>query len=533
MKQFSNNVIFFRVFRVFRGSKMTFYTKLAFQNIIRHPIRSLITIVGIALGVAVILAVSMLNDTTRDAIERTIEALGSGNTDIWVEEFGENSSSIGSRLEGFSEDIITDISAHSAVLSIHPSLKLYVMGVSDQQQDPLEFYLCGIRFSDDRIVRDHILSTGNYPDNPQYILIGQELAGMFRVSIGSPLTIQTPKGPLMLTVAGLLTPDKGSGLWRNNRVVFADLAVVQEFFHYDNIVTSLNIVLKSNTNALGVAEEIKEFFPEQVKVMTDPLMVATKGDDSGQLRIMLLLYSFVSIVIAMFIIYNTLSSTVEESRKEIGMLRLVGMTSQQMIRFFLRQALMYAIIGSCMGIAFGTMLGWGMITLLRRVFTYQAFSLIFPSPGSFLTAIGIGIIVTMIVALFPAIKTANIPPLVVFRERETEQETTHRLTGRTLTGFALIVVPLLLGMLPVSGTLSAIIHLTIPIVLFIGLIMTLGYLLPFILKMLSWCFAKIFGVPGMLAAKSLQLRLKRTVVTMSAIMVTATISIGMLGSVVI
>lgn len=511
---------------------MNFYTKLALQNIIRHPIRSLITIVGIALGVAVILAVSMLNDTTRDAMERTIEELGSGKTDIWVEEFGELTTSIGSRREGFSEDIMHTVSTHPSVLSVHPSLKLYTMGTTDHMQEPVEFYLYGVRLADDRTVRNHSLSTGSYPDNPQHILIGQKLAEAFKISPGSRLTIQSPKGPCVLEVAGMLKPDEGSGLLQNNKIVFADLSVVQKFFHYGNRITALNIVLKSGARPLDVAEEFKGYFPESVKVMTDPLMVASKGDESAQLRIPLLIYSFISIFIAMFIIYNTLFSTVEESRKEIGMLRLVGMTPKQVILLFLRQALIYAVVGSCVGLGFGIVLGWGMINLLKRVFTYQAFFLILPSLGSLFTATGTGIIVTMFVALFPAIKTAKIPPLVVFRERGTEQEVTHQVTLRTIIGFILIAVVLVLGILSVPGRLFAIIRMTAPLVLFIGLLMTFSYSLPFFLKVMSWCLTKVFGVPGMLAVRSLRLRLRRTVVTIGAIVIVATIAIGALGIVV-
>lgn len=510
---------------------MNLYTTLAFQNIVRHPIRSLITTMGIALGVAVILAVSMLNDTTRHLMERTVEDLGSGTTDIWVEEFGENTSSIGSRVEGFSEDILPAINAHPAVVSSHPSLKLYVMGASAQHPEPLEFYLCGVRFFDDGAVRNHVLSDGTYPSNPDHILIGEELANALSASVGSTVVFHTPKGPLTLIIAGLLSSNAGSGLWRNNRVVFVDLAVVQDFFRYDGVITSLNIVLRSKAHVEEVAAEIASILPEQVKVLTDPLMVATKDDNTGQLRIMLLLYSFVSIVIAMFIIYNTLSSTVEESRKEIGMLRLVGMTTQQMILLFLHQALMYAVLGSCLGLGLGVMMGWGMIALLKQIFVYQAFILVFPSLSSFLIAFGIGMAVTLIVALLPACKTAYVSPLIVCHGRETSSETSHWPFGPTAFGALILVVALVLGLLPVSGKMSAILHLTLPLLLFIGLFLILGAVLPSFLAIFSWGFGKVFGVSGLLAAKSLRLRIKRTIVTIGAIVVTATIAIGMLGSV--
>lgn len=511
---------------------MNFYTKLALKNTIRHPIRSLITIFGISLGVAIILAVAMLNDTTRHSIEHTIEALGSGKTDIWVEEFGEKTASIGTRQEGFPEAIIQTVSAHPAVLSVHPALKIYATGGSNPPETYIGFYLYGVRFIDDRTVRSYILSEGHYPENSRQILIGQRLAEEFTISVGSPLILQSPKGQLSLEVCGLLKSDKGIGVSHNNRIGFAALNVIQDFFNYNNRITSLNIVLTSDANPLGIADELRGLFPEKVRVMTDPLMVASKGDESGQLRTVLRIYSGISMIIAMFIIYNTLTSIVEERRREIGMLRLIGMTSRQVIVLFLRQALIYGLLGSATGVGCGIILGWGMITLLQRLIAYQSFPLILPSYVSLFTAIGTGILVTIVVALFPAMKTANIPPLVVFRERETEREQEHRVTLRTIIGIVLIAMALVVGNLSISGKLFAIIRLTMLIVLFLGLIMTFSYIFPWLLHVFSVGFAKIVGVPGMLAVKNLRLRLKRTITTVSAIVVVAAVSIGTLGVVI-
>jgi putative ABC transport system permease protein len=509
---------------------MNIFTQLAIQHTVRRPLRSLITVLGISLGVAIILAVSMLNDTARDSIERTIEELGSGKTDIWIEETDEITASTGTRREGFTEEIMQKISTNPSVVSVHPSLKIYSMGISDRIQEPLEFYLCGVRFTDDYKIRSHILSTGGYPNNPQQIMVGQELARAFEISTGSRLTIESPKGPLALSVSGLLKSDEGSGLLHNNKIVFADLSVAQEFFNYKNRITSLNIVLKPDTDSLDFLAQIENFLPENAKAITDPLMVASKEDESAQLRITLLIYSFISIFIAMFIIYNTLASTVEESRKEIGMLRLVGMTTNQVTLLILRQALIYSVIGSCLGIGFGIFLGWGMVNLLKHLFAYQSFFLIPPSSGSIFIAVGIGIIITMLVSLFPAIKTAKIPPLVVFREREAEKETAHRFTVRNAIGFFFIVAVLVLGNLSIPGEF-AIIRLSALVFLFIGLLMTLNFILPSLLKTASFFFAKIFGVSGMLAAKSLRLRLKRTVTTIGAITIATAVSFGTLGMV--
>lgn len=511
---------------------MTMYMKLALHNLTRHPVRAVITITGIALGVAVILGVAMLNDTARQSLQRTVAEFGSGQTDIWIEEQSENTSSVGTRLEGFAETIMDTIAIQPSVQSVHPTLKLYVQAHAPDSQASVACYLYGIRLPDDRIVRNYVLAAGIYPETARQIMIGQTLAQRLKRAPGSLLIIPSPQGVLTLEVVGVLSSDEGAGALHNGNLIFADLPVVQAAFNYPHKITAVNIVLTAGAKPLAVARQIAPLFPPQIGIFTDPLMLATKGDESLPLRIVLRIFSFLSIVMALFIIYNTLSSTVEERRKEIGMLRLVGMTSRQMILLFWRQALLYAVCGVSAGIGLGVVIGWGMITLLQRVFAYQAFALVRPSWSSVLVAAGTGFMGTMAMALFPAIKTAHIPPLVVFREQDLPSNAISRVTAQTLFGVGMILISLLLGVLPETGKLWAMVRMIAPIFLCTGMLLTFRWLLPIILDCMSRGFARLFGVPGMLAVRSLSLRLRRTIVTLGALLATAAIAIAVLGAVV-
>jgi len=509
--------------------------KLAFQNVFRHPARTVLTVGGIGLGVAVILAVSMLNSTSRKSMERMIEELGSGSTDIWIEEASENTTTVGTRYEGFAESIVEDLEEYAEVLSVHPSLRIYAMIRSIDRPETHETFLYGVRLADDSVVRSHGLSEGHFPETPDQIVIGAALADALVLSTGSSLMLQSPLGARTLTVSGLLEPGSGSGTLHNNQVAFADLAVVQEHYKYPNKITAANIVLEPSADIQGTAEIVESLVPGNVEVMTDPLKVATKGGDApgdggGILNI---LYTGIALCIAMFIIYNTLVSTIEEQRREIGMLRLIGMTGRQVAWLFLLQALIYAVVGSTVGVGFGIALGWGMVSMLQGMFPFHTFDLVMPAQQDFVQALLTGILVTMVVALFPSARTARLSPMEAFRGEEKPKSKARRFRIGSLIGAILVCGTLVVSFLDIPGPEFAPIRFLLVFPLCMGLLLLLNLIVPASLRLISWVFGKVFGVPGILAARSLHQRMKRTVVTIGAIVVATALATSIMSNVVV
>jgi putative ABC transport system permease protein len=508
--------------------------KLAFQNVLRHPARTVLTVGGIGLGVAVILAVSMLNSTSRRSMERMIEELGSGATDIWIEEASENTTTVGTRYEGFAESLVDELEGLAAVQSVHPSLRLYAMMRSAGRPEPHEAFLYGIRLTDDAVVRSHVLSEGHLPEAPDQVVVGAGLADALGLSTGSRLMLQSPLGTRTLTVSGLLDPLSGSGTLHHGRVAFADLAVVQEHYGYPGKITAANIVLESGADLAETAERVERRVPPNVEVMTDPLTVSTKGGDASRGGgILNSLYTGIALCIAMFIIYNTLVSTIEEQRREIGLLRLVGMTGGQVARLFLLQALIYGVIGSAAGAGLGIALGWGMVSMLQRAFPFHTFDLVMPSPQDVIQALVTGILVTLVVALFPSARTSRLSPMQAFRPEEESASRARRFTVGSAIGIVLLCGTVVVSLLDIPGPGFASMRFLLVVPLCVGLLLLLRVIVPAGLRLMSWIFGTVFGVPGMLAARSLHQRMKRTVATIGAIVVATALATAIMSNVVV
>lgn len=506
---------------------MNYLFSLALKNIKRHPVQSLLTILGIALSVAIILAVFMANGTMKKSLQTTMEKLGTGKTDIWIQELTEEMSTIGSKQEGFEDSLFDTLLNNKNILSVHPSVKTYT--TTSYAETETFFYLYGVQFANDQTVRNHVLSKGHYPDNDEQILIGENLAKILNLKVGSEFSIPTPKGRASFIVSGLLSSTDGAGTLNNNAVVFADLYKVQASFGYENKVTSIDIVLNPDVESTDVIHQIEPLLPINANAYTNPVMDAS-SNSSDKLMMMAFVFAFISIFIAIFVIYNTLSSSVEQSRKELGLLRLLGMTNKQVKNYFFIQSLIYSVIGSIVGTLLGIILGTVLLYMVNIIYKFQTFFIEMPSVTSILISAGVGIITTVIVGLFPAIKASKTSPMSVFRNYETEVTNKKLSRTKNIVAIALIIVGIYISYFPATTKLFVYLRFAGPALMFVGICNLLDFILPPILNGFTKIFSFFFGLPGLLAIQSLQLRLKRTVITIGSITVAVSIFIGLFGS---
>lgn len=505
--------------------------RLAVKNIRRNIMQSLLTVLGISLSVSIILAVAMMSTTMQSSVQRNIESLGTGKTGIWVEERSEDVASIGTKQEGFEESLSDEIMKNANILSSHPSVKLFTTITSETVSAPKDINLYGIRLSDDTTVRNHVITNGAFPANQNEILVGEELAKIMQVDAGSIIFIQSPKGNIALKVSGVLSSAEGTGTLNNNLVAFADLKLVQNNFDYSQKITSLNLVLKPGAKASNVLEQISVVLSGNVQAFTDPIADAANTDSTATLRLFAFIFALISVFIAVFLIYNTLSSSVEQSRREIGLLRLIGMTNRQIIFYFLDQSLIYAVIGSIIGVGLGMIIGFGLLFLMNGMLSNQSFFYELPNLPTVMMSAGVGVFVTILAGITPAIKASKTSPLEVFKNNNNIYDKGFRFSVKNALGLLFLIVGIVLSIVSYESKVFAYIRISSPVLMFVGLCLLLDFILHPLLNLFSIPFSKLFGLPGKLAIQSLQLHLRRTAVTIGASVIAIGIFIGLMGMV--
>ncbi len=163
------------------------------------------------------------------------------------------------------------------------------------------------------------------------------------------------------------------------------------------------------------------------------------------LRTFLLVFAYVSLVVGAFIIFNTFSITVAQRTREFGLLRTLGGSRSQIMRAVVYEGFLLGTVGAVLGL-FG---GLALAPALDQLF--KSFGADLPDSGTVLetrtivvSLLAVGIGVTVLAGLAPAIRATRVPPLAAMREGigipPRPLPTKRQLIARFLIGIVVVLV---------------------------------------------------------------------------------------------
>ena len=231
-------------------------------------------------------------------------------------------------------------------------------------------------------------------------------------------------------------------------------------------------------------------------------------------NILLLVFAGIALFVSIFIIYNTFSIIVAQRQRETALLRAVGASRRQVIGSLMAEAIVIGIVASLIGFAAGI----GVSALLKALLA--AFGIDIPAggvvvlPRTLIVALIVGVFVTLISAILPAIRASRTPPVAAMRDVALDSSGTSK--SRLLWGIVLVVIGIALTAFGLTGELPA---LGVGVALiFIG-VFVLGPLVarPFA-RVIGAPLPRIKGISGRLAQENAMRNPKRTARTAAALM---------------
>lgn len=160
------------------------------------------------------------------------------------------------------------------------------------------------------------------------------------------------------------------------------------------------------------------------------------ASELGFVTSFLMVFAGVALFVGAFIIANTFSMTVRQRLAEFALLRAVGAAPAQVFWSIVVQAAVIGLLGSALGVLFG----FGLVTVLKAVFDQMGMPLsgaIPMSVGSVLTAVTVGVVVSVLSSLLPARRAAKVPPVEAMRDQAVTAD--RRSVVRTVAGAVLTV----------------------------------------------------------------------------------------------
>ena len=157
----------------------------------------------------------------------------------------------------------------------------------------------------------------------------------------------------------------------------------------------------------------------------------------------LLAMSLLALLVGAFLIYNTVTLSVIQRRQTFGQLRAIGLQRHELFRSILSETLAFAVIGTLAGIIIGYMLGSVLLTLVTRTINDLYFTLDVRQVGysgfTILKAALIGLGVSLLAALAPAIEASNSPPGTVIRRTSVERRISNIVPVIFVAGIVLVL----------------------------------------------------------------------------------------------
>ena len=194
----------------------------------------------------------------------------------------------------------------------------------------------------------------------------QRLADTDGLAVGSTLTILGAGEPAQYRIVGIVAGD-GPPDVVDGRTVFVPLDTAQSIFD-ETGVTRVDVGLEPDADVAAVTAAL------EAGLLVEPYVVSSPEDLADSLRASTADFQATTAMIAAialftgaFLIFNTLSMTVIERFREVGLLRAAGATRVQVRTFILTQALVVGFAGSAIGIVFGALLATAMVAYLRTI----------------------------------------------------------------------------------------------------------------------------------------------------------------------
>ena len=200
--------------------------------------------------------------------------------------------------------------------------------------------------------------------------------------------------------------------------VYIPLSQSESFFGTDQC-NMIIVQLKSSDNATvtDVSKAITNYFGGQVSVISSTAVLSLLSTVFGTIQLFLGGIAAISLLVAGIAIMNIMIVSLIERTREIGILKALGIKSRTVLTIFLSESVIIGVIGALVGIA----LGWILANIVAKLLASGAFGgngfVVTPllTPEVFLGALGFGIGVSVIFALYPAWRASKLKPVEALR----------------------------------------------------------------------------------------------------------------------
>jgi putative ABC transport system permease protein len=489
--------------------RLKLFYRLMVRPLFQEPVRIGLTVLAVALGVAVVLAIDLAGSAAAGSFHSSMETLG-GNQELEIVASG-----------GVPESVIATLATRPYPIRISPRIEDFAIIAETKQTVPL----IGLDLiSEGSQILSDASSHGKIEEHNNASLSAEKhwrdtnsawLSSNLHKHPGDSLELILNDKGFSAIVRGVI-PDPGTG----SDAILMDIAAAQRALNRFGRVDRILIKLPGNSSPDEWQTRLQGALPPGVEVRPRGTGTTENRKMLSAFRWNLRLLSCIALVVGAFLIYNTISVSVVRRRHEIGIIRALGASRAEVLAAFLGEAACLGIAGALLGIILGRVMATGAVKLMSLTVDALYVS---SSPGpielnasSFAVAIVIGLGVALASAWLPAREAMQVVPadaMAIGRREYTVaiNKARNLLIAASFGIFAMAAaeLPAVAGK-PLFGYVAA-----------LSLIIASAFAIPamvnYLCALTSALFRNILGVEGLLASRSLAASLRRTSVLVAAL----------------
>ncbi len=396
--------------------------KVAFASIRANKLRSLLTMLGIIIGVGAVIAMVALGTGAQKAVNDRINALGANLFTVTPGQsnFGRPGVASDNRVSLTTDDalalerdatlldaVLPELARPQQVKYGNLNINVTILGTVPQYV-PVRTY---------DVVAGRNFTKGDDAGRQRYAVLGADIPRQLNANGAAMIGQQILIRGIPFEVIGVLGPKGSQGFFNPDEQIIIPLATAQYRVFGTDRLRSISVQVKSGVPVDQGIVDVERVLRRQHKIrpggendftIRNPQDIAATQQAATQiLGVLLLSIAGVSLVVGGIGIMNIMLVSVTERTREIGIRKALGATKATILMQFLIEALVLCITGGLIGI----MLGTGIAVLLSKAFGWNTLV----STASIVIAFGFSAAVGLIFGILPARKAASLDPIVALR----------------------------------------------------------------------------------------------------------------------
>jgi putative ABC transport system permease protein len=424
------------------------YSRLFRWHVLRylaqHPLLAVLNVTTVALGVALYVAIQIANHSANRAFEASVDVVA-GKAQLEVRAPAGN----------LRDDLFPIVARQAGIVAATP----IVRGIVTLPDFPGEYLdLLGIDILTNEPFRTFDLTDfqtqqfdiQQWLRDPRTVAISEELANQHYLRAGDRIKVQI-NGQTTHLAIGYLLRTRGTSANANPHFAAMDIGWAQELLGRRNTLESISLRLTEGSDPGKIAAALRRQLPPDCTVAAP----AQRGEQVGKMlagfQLNLQAMSLVSLLVGMFLIYNTIEASVVRRRNEIGILRSLGVTRTEVRWLFLAEAAVLGAIGIAVGLAGGYFLARALVGTVAETISslYVLLSVreVRVAPWIWSSAVLLGLASVMAAAWFPARAAAALNPVDTLHHGARIEQSVWISRGWMLAGGSSALLALVLSIL--------------------------------------------------------------------------------------